>query len=1176
MKKIFTIIVLFFCVYAAFSQSQNLNGIYQKTGYFFHPSSSRALNTSTQITKITGNTYELSLGDLGGFSYRFTVDASNNLTNWVAVGSTPAAPSSGFMTLDNPGGFANYPLSTSGFIHSTYNNRYDPVTKTFYLHYGYTTGSTSQNQYNRQIYEKYVFLSKPVDIISFSPSSGTAGTIVTVLGQGFTSLDYSSVTIGINRSICDSLIIVSDSVINVIVGSGSTGKIYVSNAFGSDSLGNFNYTAPVVNNTDWQYIGGAGFTNSTSLDINMDISTTNIPYVVFKDSSNGKVFVKNFIGSNWLNVGGAVSDSTKAGACGAKISFGNTNNPYVCFQDLNIANRVTVKKFDGTNWVVVGLPGFAPSSNATNLDIVVDGNDVPFIICDSVSNIRVYRYNGTAWVNLNVNKIGYEYGIAVNKINSQAYVVYGDYTNANVTSYNGATWANVGNANFALGNVGIFYLNIIVDKTGIPIVSMQDDNGYERISSYKLISNIWTILGEQNFSKSRSYYLTQAITKNNFSVVAFTSGSFNGQGNVMGINSSNNWGFLGARGFLPTYNGFQKHALVVDTNNYPMIAFSDKNNSRKVSVMKMLMPIQPYRLAITSFLPTSGTSGTVITVKGQGFTSLEQYGVSMGLNHTSCDSLIIVSDSVIKIIVGNGSSGKIYLSSIYGADSLGSFTYIPPIVNNTEWQYIGGAGFTNSTSLDINMDVSFSNNIPYVVYKDSSNGKVFVKHFISNSWVSVGAAVSDSTKLGVCGAKISFGTSNNPYVCYQDLNVNNRVTVKKFNGTNWIAIGLPGFAPISNTVNLDIVIDGNDVPYIICDSQSNIRVYRYNGTAWINLNVNKTGYEYGFAVNKITNQVFVTTTDFTNIDVVNYNGSSWTPVGNSNFSLGSVGVFYLNIVVDKTGIPIVSMQDDDGFERITFFKLVSNVWTVLGAKNFSKSRSYYLAPAITKNNFPLIAFSSGSFNGQGNIMGINSSNSWGFIGVRGFVPTYYGFQKHALVVDTNNVPMIAFSDKNNGRKVSVMRLGQPIPTNSIRICANGVTSIVSELIGSTYQWQVDSGVGFTNIVNNANYSGTQLKTLQIINIPTSWYGYTYRCVVNGDYGPSNTINFTQDWTGYVSNNWENAGNWSCGVIPDSNTDVVFDSGDVILINSNVTIRSLKVSPSSSINVQTGNTLTIRN
>jgi subtilisin-like proprotein convertase family protein len=135
------------------------------------------------------------------------------------------------------------------------------------------------------------------------------------------------------------------------------------------------------------------------------------------------------------------------------------------------------------------------------------------------------------------------------------------------------------------------------------------------------------------------------------------------------------------------------------------------------------------------------------------------------------------------------------------------------------------------------------------------------------------------------------------------------------------------------------------------------------------------------------------------------------------------------------------------------------------------------------------------------------------------------------------------------------------------------TSLTADATGPTYQWQVNTGSGFVNIVNNANYAGGTTSTLQINNAPSSWNGYQYRCVVDGVAGTIQTIGFVTYWNGSVSNAWENPANWSCNAIPDANTEVIISSGTVV-VKSAAFCRSIKVNPASSVTVNTGFKITV--
>lgn len=137
----------------------------------------------------------------------------------------------------------------------------------------------------------------------------------------------------------------------------------------------------------------------------------------------------------------------------------------------------------------------------------------------------------------------------------------------------------------------------------------------------------------------------------------------------------------------------------------------------------------------------------------------------------------------------------------------------------------------------------------------------------------------------------------------------------------------------------------------------------------------------------------------------------------------------------------------------------------------------------------------------------------------------------------------------------------------------GNTSFQSTVSGSTYQWQVNTGNGFTNISDNSNYIGTSSATLIVNNVPSSWNGYQYRCVTNTGNGNVYTIKFNDRWTGAVNTSWENPANWSCALLPDSNTDVVIITGTVV-INSNVIVKSLTIKPGATLTVNTGFKLTV--
>jgi hypothetical protein len=61
----------------------------------------------------------------------------------------------------------------------------------------------------------------------------------------------------------------------------------------------------------------------------------------------------------------------------------------------------------------------------------------------------------------------------------------------------------------------------------------------------------------------------------------------------------------------------------------------------------------------------------------------------------------------------------------------------------------------------------------------------------------------------------------------------------------------------------------------------------------------------------------------------------------------------------------------------------------------------------------------------------------------------------------------------------------------VKVCSNTDTTLTSTTSGTTYQWQLNTGSGFTNI------SGSNTASLQIKSIQHTWNNYQYSCLVDG-------------------------------------------------------------------------------
>lgn len=152
-----------------------------------------------------------------------------------------------------------------------------------------------------------------------------------------------------------------------------------------------------------------------------------------------------------------------------------------------------------------------------------------------------------------------------------------------------------------------------------------------------------------------------------------------------------------------------------------------------------------------------------------------------------------------------------------------------------------------------------------------------------------------------------------------------------------------------------------------------------------------------------------------------------------------------------------------------------------------------------------------------------------------------------------------------------------LTANVLQLCPGSSATLTSSRTGTSYRWQQNSGSGFFDIANGGHYAGSTTATLRLSGAPSSWYGYQFRCLVNGNYSNVITLRFSNywNWLNGVNSSWEVAENWSCGAIPDENTDVVIERGTAV-INSNQRVRTLKTKTETSVTVKPGYSLTTSN
>lgn len=180
-----------------------------------------------------------------------------------------------------------------------------------------------------------------------------------------------------------------------------------------------------------------------------------------------------------------------------------------------------------------------------------------------------------------------------------------------------------------------------------------------------------------------------------------------------------------------------------------------------------------------------------------------------------------------------------------------------------------------------------------------------------------------------------------------------------------------------------------------------------------------------------------------------------------------------------------------------------------------------------------------------------------------------------IVADLNSDsrPEIVCSNRYGTNLITVFR--NKIGISDAVLCPPaGSTTLASNLGGTGHQWYVSTdSVNYVPVTNGGNYNGAATASLQLINIPSFWAGRRFKCVSSA--GTSNifTVTFSNNWVGTSGGSWNVASNWSCGVVPDVNTDVVLTSVNIV-VTANAFCRSLRLSTGVTVTVQPGANLTV--
>ncbi len=557
-----------------------------------------------------------------------------------------------------------------------------------------------------------------------------------------------------------------------------------------------------------------------------------------------------------------------------------------------------------------------------------------------------------------------------------------------------------------------------------------------------------------------------------------------------------------------------------DNDGKPDMATANLNAGNISVFQNLISTAVPANVpVINSFSPTSGTVGATVTISGANFGPTP----SANIVYFGATRAPVLSSSTSSLSV-TAPLGLTYEPISVTATGLTAFSASPFTVT------FPGGGAITTASLGVKNDFLTANYPRHSSISDlDGDGKADLVITNNNAAsislfrnTSVSGAVSFAPRIDypVTGSTPFFATTGDfdgdgkPDIAVADYDAN---AISIFRNTS--TPGAISLAPrtdyfsLINPISISIAdfdMDGKTDIAVANNNGNSVSVFKNLSTVGTISFGPRTDYTTGlWPQSCITGDADMD--GKTDIIITNYNSNSVSVLRNTS-TPGSVSFAAKVDFATGTNPFNTAMGDLDNDNKPELLVTNSNSQSVSVFRNTGSSGIVsFAAPVdLVTANLPL-GVSINDFDGDGKqdiaVADFGSGSLSVFkntstIGIISFVPKVdfiTGNQPRTASIgdiDGDNKPDIV-SANSTANTFSVLR-NQAGEYTTTTLCANNGTTLISNLTGTSYQWQLNTGFGFNNISDNSNYSGTNTNSLILINFPLAWNNYQYRCRVDGN------------------------------------------------------------------------------
>ena len=630
-----------------------------------------------------------------------------------------------------------------------------PNVEIFDLEIRYSDKKLIAATYGRGLWESPLYVGTPLSVpvvSSFSPTSATKGNTVTITGSNFNGI--SSVSFG--GTAATSFAVVSSTSITAIVGNGNSGNVSVTNTAGTGTLSGFTYinTAPTITSftptsgKTGQVVNiiGTNFTGATAVSFGGTAASTFS--IVSATSINATV---------GAGASGVVSVTTASGT-GTLAGFTYLPPPTITSFSPTSAGTGQTVTITGTNFTGATAVNFGGTA-ATSFTLVSATSIAAVVGAGTTGAVSVTTSNGIA------SRAGFTFTAATPAPAITSFTPTsgktGQVVNIIGTNFTGATAVSFGGtAATTFTVVSATSINATVGVGASGVVSVTTASGTGTLAGFTYLppptiasfsptsagtGQTVTITGTNFTGATAVSFGGTAATS--FTVVSATSiTAIVGAGSTGSVNVTTANGIASRAGFIfisatpapaitsftPTSGKTGQVVNIIGTNftgatavsfggtaatTFTVVSATSINATVGAGASGMVSVTTASGTgtlagftylpppAITSFSPTIGKTGQVVTITGTNFTG----ATAVSFGGTAATSFTVVSPTTITAVVGTGKTGNVRVVTANGAITKSGFTYLaPPTISSFSPTSAGtgqtvtitGTNFTGATAVN--------------------------------------------------------------------------------------------------------------------------------------------------------------------------------------------------------------------------------------------------------------------------------------------------------------------------------------------------------------------------------------------------------------------------------------------------------------------------------------------